>query len=94
MGLKCDLKTIERVSKKGTVYTLTSIKLYCDKCGAYVDIEDFSSPLPVGLNFVGQDITFDKKIVGNGEYLVIKEYDYSIPYRYKMAVNLLVLHKC
>lgn len=94
MSIKCDLKTVERISKKGSSYTLTCIKLYCDKCGVYVDIEDFSSPLPVGLTYLGQDVTLDKKVVGNGEYLMIKELDYSIPYKYKMAVNLLACHKC
>lgn len=94
MSLKLDLKTVERVSKKGSIYTFTLLKIYCDKCGAYVDVEDFSSPLPVGLNFNGIDCTISTKSVGNGEFLIINEIDYSIPFKYRMAVNLLNSHKC
>lgn len=92
--LKCELKTIERVSKKGTTYNFSVIKLSCPKCGAFVEIEDYSSPLPVGVVVKDLDVTIETKKVNNLEFLVIKDLDYSISFKYKLAVNLLNKHQC
>ena len=95
MSLKCDLSVVERKSKRDFIYTIVEIKIYCPQCNCFVEISDFNTELPVGLQLIGQDVTIKTIPQKEGVPIVyIVELGYTIPWKYRMAITLLANHKC